>query len=82
VISSAVNDNLLVVQAGRKRLTWREAWIYEIRTQLATERGEVDLAGFDGRPRPDLALLATTIETFHQQSAANSDDCMAAINGQ
>jgi hypothetical protein len=82
VISSAVNDNLFVVQAGRKRLRWREAWIYEIRTRRATERGEVDLAGFDGRPRLDLALLATTIETSRQQIAGNRDDCMAAINGQ
>jgi hypothetical protein len=68
VISSAVNDNLFVVQAGRKRLRWREAWIYEIWTRCATERGEVDLAGFDGRPRLDLALLATTIETSANKS--------------
>jgi hypothetical protein len=48
----------------------------------ATERGEVDLAGFDGRPRLNLALRATTIDTLRQQIASNRDDRMAAINGQ
>jgi hypothetical protein len=36
----------------------------KIWTRRATERGEVDFMDFDGRPRLDFVLLATTIATF------------------
>jgi hypothetical protein len=83
---------MLSLSAASEAPVGREHRLSNIWTRRATERGEVDLAnvdlagadlaGFDGRPRMDLVLLATTIKAFRQQIAGNRDDCMAAINGQ
>jgi hypothetical protein len=58
---------MLSLSAASEAPVGREHRLSNIWTRRATERGEVDLAGFDGRPRFDLVLLATTIEAFRQQ---------------
>jgi hypothetical protein len=55
---------MLSLSAASEAPVGREHRLSKIWTRRATERGEVDFAGFDGRSRLDLALLATTIEAF------------------
>jgi len=60
---------MLSLSAASEAPVGREQRLSNIWTRRATERGEVDLpgvdlAGFDGRTRLDLVLLATTIEAF------------------
>jgi predicted YcjX-like family ATPase len=64
---------MLSLSAASEAPVGSEHRLSKIWTRRATERGEVDFVDFDGRPRLDLVLLATTIQAFRQQIAGKAE---------